>query len=305
MQKTIKHEIRIEGVGLHSGRSAQVLIQPAGPNSGIFFVRSDIPNSPKIPASFDCVTQTRLATTLGIRGVEVSTVEHLLAALKLSGVDNAVIYVNSPEVPILDGSALPFLEAIHDVGTVDQPVARRYARLVRAVEVMRDGKIARIEPSDVLKIDAVVRWDHPMIGEQRLHFELGNDSPLKIASARTFGFFEDVEALQRMGLARGGSLANAVVLDETGVMNPEGLRFKDEFVRHKVLDAIGDFALAPVSFVGRVKLYKAGHELHRDLVRAIFSDAANFVIESDGALVEGLAIATPWEIAPLEWAESY
>jgi UDP-3-O-[3-hydroxymyristoyl] N-acetylglucosamine deacetylase len=279
-QVTMRREIRVEGVGLHSGKSASVLLRPALPNTGVLFIRTDLDPTVAIPATFEYVTQTKLATTIGRGAVQVSTVEHLLSAFKLLGIDNAVVEVDGPEVPIMDGSSMAFCEAILAAGFYDQAVAKQIAVLKKRVEVRKGDKLAVIEPSDHLQIKAHIEWAHPAIRSQKLNFTLGKNDFREIANARTFGFLKDVEMLKKMGLARGGSLSNAIVLDEARVINTEGLRHADEFVRHKVLDAIGDFALSPIPFVGLVTLEKAGHEIHKDLVAAIFSDPNNYEIKT-------------------------
>ncbi|NDG85799.1 MAG: UDP-3-O-[3-hydroxymyristoyl] N-acetylglucosamine deacetylase, partial [Proteobacteria bacterium] len=219
-------------------------------------------------------------TTLGRDEVTISTVEHLLSAFRLMGVDNAFVEVEGPEVPIMDGSAEPFCAAILSAGFFDQSVARKVAMIKKRIEVRKGDKIALIEPSRELKIDARIEWAHPSIGTQELSYTLGKSHYRELSRARTFGFMKDVEALKRMGLIQGGSHANAIVLDETRVLNPEGLRYDDEFVRHKVLDAIGDFALAPLPIVGNVTLVKAGHEIHSELVQSIFSNPANYEVKT-------------------------
>ena len=279
-QSTIRRDVRISGIGLHSGKEASITIKPALPNSGILFIRKDLENPIAIPALLEFVTQTRLATTLGRNQSHISTVEHLLSAFKLVGVDNAVVEVEGPEVPIMDGSAAPFCDALMEAGIYDLGVAKKVAVLKRRVEVHKGDKSAIVEPSRQFKINARIEWNHPAIGEQELTFVLGQSDIREISHARTFGFLKDVEALHRMGLACGGSLDNAVVMDEQKVLNPTGLRHTDEFVRHKVLDAIGDFALAPLAFLGDVTLVKAGHELHAELVQAIFSDPENYEIRT-------------------------
>jgi len=279
-QVTIRREVRVEGIGLHSGKPAAVTLKPALPNTGILFVRKDLARPVAIPATFEFVTQTKLATTLGRDEVTISTVEHLLSAFRLMGVDNAFVEVEGPEVPIMDGSAEPFCEAILAAGFFDQSVARKVAMIKKRIEVRKGDKIALIEPSRELKIDARIEWAHPSIGTQELSYTLGKSHYRELSRARTFGFMKDVEALKRMGLIQGGSHANAIVLDETRVLNPEGLRYDDEFVRHKVLDAIGDFALAPLPIVGNVTLVKAGHEIHSELVQSIFSNPANYEVKT-------------------------
>jgi UDP-3-O-[3-hydroxymyristoyl] N-acetylglucosamine deacetylase len=279
-QVTIRREVRIEGIGLHSGKPATLTLKPALPNTGIVFVRRDLEKPVAIPATFEFVTQTRLATTLGRDGVTISTVEHLLSALKLLGVDNALVEVDGPEVPIMDGSAALFCDAILSAGFFDQSVARKVAVIKKRIEVRKGDKIALIEPSNRLQIKARIEWSHPSIGIQELSYTLGRSDFREISKARTFGFLKDVEALKRAGLVQGGSYDNAIVLDETKVVNPEGLRYSDEFVRHKVLDAIGDFALSPIPIIGNVTLVKAGHEIHAELVQSIFSNPENYEVKT-------------------------
>ena len=303
-QITIRRDARIEGVGLHSGKAASVVIKPALPNSGILFIRKDLDQPVAIPALFEFVTQTRLATTLGRKDAHISTVEHLLSALKLLGIDNAVCEVDGPEVPIMDGSAAPFCEALRAAGLYDQGISKRVAVLKKRIEVRKGDKIASIEPSERLHIEARIEWDHPAIGVQEYTFTLGKNDCGEIAFARTFGFLKDVEALQKAGLALGGSLDNAVVLDSEQVLNENGLRYSNELVRHKVLDAIGDFALSPLQILGDVTLFKAGHELHAELVSAIFSHPENYEVKNltdlRTAMNPALVVANSWFAATLQ-----
>ena len=287
-QKTVSREVTIEGVGLHSGKPAKVVIKPALPNAGIIFVRTDLQKPVIIPASYEFVTQTKLATTIGRNQAKISTVEHLLCALKLMQIDNAMVEVSGPEVPIMDGSAALFCKAIESAGVREETSAlRKVAILRKRIEVRKGDKIALIEPSTRFHIDARIEWNHPAIGTQSFSYTVGESNHHEISHARTFGFMKDVEALKKMGLALGGSFDNAVVMDEESVLNLEGLRYKDEFVRHKVLDAIGDFALSPVQVLGDVTLVKAGHEMHSELIHAIFSNPDNFeVVTVEDAILE-------------------
>jgi UDP-3-O-[3-hydroxymyristoyl] N-acetylglucosamine deacetylase len=285
-QLTIRRDVRIEGVGLHSGMPASITLKPALPNTGILFVRKDLAADVTIPASLEFVTQTKLATTLGRGDVKVATVEHLLSAFKLLGIDNALVEVFGPEVPIMDGSAAAFCEAILGAGVFEQQALKKVAVLKRRVEVRKGDKLALIEPSQRLHIRARIEWDHAAIGTQEFSYTLGQTDFRELALARTFGFLKDVEALKKMGLCLGGSLQNAVVLDEIRVINEDGLRYPDEFVRHKILDAVGDFALAPLPILGDVFLIKAGHELHADLVQAIFSNPDNYEVKTLAELSE-------------------
>lgn len=278
LQRTVKDEIRLKGVGLHSGKEANLTIKPGRPNQGIVFVRTDVSGALPITAHFKNVTSTQLATTLGRNPVSVSTVEHLMSALAGAQIDNAIIEVDGPEVPILDGSAAPFYSAIEATGVATQAQKRPVLALRRKIELKLNEKWAVAEPASSLEIHGSIDWDHPAIGYQEFHYVSGKTRFDELARARTFGFIQDVEALKRMGLARGGSLENAVVLDEGRVLNPEGLRYSDEFVRHKVLDALGDLKLAGIELRAYVRLHRAGHDLHSQLLNAIFQDPDNFEI---------------------------
>jgi UDP-3-O-[3-hydroxymyristoyl] N-acetylglucosamine deacetylase len=277
-QTTIQKPIYLEGVGLHSGKSAKAAIHPAAPGTGIVFARTDLEGAPELGAHFRNVTNTRLATTLGFGKVSIATVEHLLSALHGVGIDNAIIEVSGPELPILDGSAAPFVDAILSAGIEVQIRQRPVLVLKRTIEVRQGDRSAIAEPSSNFEVHAAVQWDHPLIGEQSFVYKRGKTAYSEISSARTFCLYKDVENLHSMGLALGGSLNNALVLDHEKVLNPEGLRFKDEFVRHKVLDALGDFKLAGIDIQARFKLNKSGHELHYQLLSAIFKDSSNFEI---------------------------
>jgi len=276
MQRSLRRSVTIKGTGLHTGKRASVSIHPAPAGTGILFIRADIKQSPEILAHFSRVVSTQLATTLGTDGVTVSTVEHLLATFVGMAIDNAVIEVSGPEVPVLDGSAALYCEAFEAAGIVDQDLPRRRIRLLKPIEVRIGEKWAIAEPCEHLEIHGTVEFDHPYIGYQEAVFIEGQTPFSEIAPARTFGFFKDVQALRRMGLTLGGSLENAVVLDEVAIMNPEGLRFGNEFARHKVLDALGDFCLAGAMLSAKIRLHRAGHDLHRKLLEEWFRDAANF-----------------------------
>ncbi len=297
-QRTVKAPVKVTGVGLHSGKEASVTIRPARPNSGIAFVRKDLPDASEISGHFKNVVNTQLATTLGRDRVNtVSTVEHLLAALAGLGIDNALIEVSGPEIPILDGSSIQFVEAIMNVGIEAQLQSRPFLALRRRVELKMGEKWAVAEPASRLEIHASIEWDHPAIGYQEFHYVEGKTAFDQLSAARTFGFLRDVEALKRMGLARGGSLASAVVLDDALVLNPEGLRYPDEFVRHKVLDALGDFKLAGIALHAYVRLHRAGHDLHSQLLAQIFKDPDNFEIIDESSSKEETSIRIPAAVA--------
>lgn len=289
-QKTLKDSVTLEGVGIHSGKPARLTMRPARPGFGVRFVRTDLDGSPEIAAHYSNVIDTKMATTLGDGKVTISTVEHVLAALQGLGIDNCLIEVNGPEVPIMDGSSGPFCEAILRAGTQLQRQFRPILALRRKVEVKVGEKWAVAEPSARLEIHGSIEWDHPSIGYQEFHYTDGKTDFSELAHARTFGFLHEVEALKRMGLARGGSFENAVVLDHALVLNPEGLRFNDEFVRHKVLDALGDFKLAGIQIQAYFRLHRAGHDLHSQLLAAIFKDPDNYEI-IDGSIVEEPRVA--------------
>ncbi|MCM2324751.1 MAG: UDP-3-O-acyl-N-acetylglucosamine deacetylase [Oligoflexia bacterium] len=285
LQRTLKDSITLTGVGLHSGKAVQLTLKPGRPGQGISFVRTDLPNLLPMAGHYRNITNTQLATTLGRGQGSISTVEHLMSALQGAGIDNASVEVDGPEIPIMDGSAQPFFDAIRTVGVESQRQSRPYLALRRKVEVQVGDKWAMVEPSSKFEVHGSIDWAHPSIGYQEFHYIEGHTSFSEISRARTFGFLRDVEALKRMGLARGGSLDNAVVLDESGVLNPEGLRYANEFARHKVLDALGDFKLSGVAIRGYFRLHRAGHDLHSQLLGAIFRDPDNFEIIDSGMYI--------------------
>ncbi len=289
-QKTLKKSVTLQGIGLHSGETMEIRLHPALPNSGVTLIRSDLKDRPELTATYSQVSHTQLATTLGQGASRISTVEHLFAALYGLGVDNVCVEVNGPEIPIMDGSAAPFCEAITEAGIQSQVQKRKFLRIRERIELKLAEKWAIVEPCDRFEIQASIDWDHPAIGYQEFHYIEGKSSfASDLAQARTFGFLKDVEKLRRAGLARGGSLENAVVLDEGRVLNPEGLRYPDEFIRHKVLDALGDFKLAGYPILGRFRLHRSGHEVHAKLLAQVFSNPAHYeIVESGWQPVSGL-----------------
>lgn len=291
LQQSLKSAVTVHGVGLHSGKQTQLTLRPARANHGIVFVRTDLEGMPQIPAHYSNVTCTRLATTITHNGVSLSTVEHVLAALQGLGIDNALVEVSGPEIPILDGSSAPFCEVIRAAGVVTQGVPRRVLALRRKVEVKVGESWAVAEPSARLEIFGSVEWDHPAIGYQEYHYVEGRSSFDELAPARTFCLLRDVEMMQKAGLARGGSLANAVVLDDALVLNPEGLRFPNEMARHKVLDALGDFKLAGLSIQAYFRLHRAGHEVHGQLLKAIFANPDCYEIIDNTPEIEKIRIS--------------
>jgi UDP-3-O-[3-hydroxymyristoyl] N-acetylglucosamine deacetylase len=271
-QQTLKDTVTLNGVGIHSGRPARLTMKPGRPNEGIVFVRTDIDGQPRIAAHYKNVSNTQMATTLDRDLVSVGTVEHVLAALQGMGVDNAVLEINGPEVPIMDGSSLAFAQAIAQVGLMSQLQTRPYLMLKRKVELKLAEKWAVAEPCARLEIRASIDWDHPSIGFQEFHYVEGQTNFSALANARTFGFLREVEMLKSLGLARGGSLDNAVVVGMDKIHNKEkSLRWPDEFVRHKTLDLIGDLYLLGARLEAKITANRVGHGYNVNVVKQIAS----------------------------------
>jgi UDP-3-O-[3-hydroxymyristoyl] N-acetylglucosamine deacetylase len=282
-QRTVREKASCVGVGLHSGRKIKLEILPAPEGNGITFVRTDMRLHAELKACIDHVADTTLATTLsaGVNGsrATVGTVEHLLAAFTGLGIDNARVLVDGPEIPIMDGSASPFVEMLQGAGLEAQRKLKRFLVVKKDVKVKDGDKYARISPGSGLKIKCTVDFDHPLIPPLPYVFQFSERSFLRdLVRSRTFGFLKDVEALRERGLARGGSLDNAVVIDEYRVLNPEGLRYPDEFVRHKVLDTFGDLSLFGMTVIGHLDLYRTGHALNTQLVRRVLKDPKAYEI---------------------------
>ncbi|MEM7668397.1 MAG: UDP-3-O-acyl-N-acetylglucosamine deacetylase [Pseudomonadota bacterium] len=274
MRRTLRSTVVFRGAGLHGGQSATARILPADRCSGIVFVRTDLPPEVGVvPARYDLVSDTRLCTKLtNAAGVSVSTIEHIMAALAGCGISDAIVEIDGPEVPILDGSSLPFVRGLHRSGSKILARDSKVIQITETIEVEDAGRIARLLPSDVPEIAFSIRFDDPAIGEQRGEIAFSGDAfTSELAECRTFCKLSDVEALRRIGLAQGGGLENAIVVDSGRVLNPEGLRRPDEFVRHKMLDAIGDLALAGAPIMGRYEGVLAGHEMTNRLVRELFA----------------------------------
>ncbi|MHB8828417.1 MAG: UDP-3-O-acyl-N-acetylglucosamine deacetylase [Syntrophales bacterium] len=272
LQRTVKNEIACKSVGLHSGRKIEMVIRPAGVDEGIVFVRTDLPARNKIKADVHNVVDTTLATTIGSNGVTVSTVEHLMSAFSGMGVDNALVEIDASELPIMDGSAQPFVELLKNVGTRSQGKVKKLLVVKNKVAVSDGVGTAMFIPSAEFEITYDIEFNHKDIGFQSYHFKFSDVSyEEEIGAARTFGFLRDVEYLQARGLALGGSLKNAIVLDENRIINKEGLRFPDEFVRHKILDSIGDLALLGIPIIGHFVASKSGHRLNNLLLKELLS----------------------------------
>jgi UDP-3-O-[3-hydroxymyristoyl] N-acetylglucosamine deacetylase len=274
VQRTLRNPIGCVGTGLHTGAKVSMTLHPGEADSGIRFVRYDQPDRSPVPARFDQVRDTTMCTTLGRSGgPTVATVEHLMAALAACEIDNALVELGGPELPIMDGSAQPFVFLIECAGIVEQERPRRWIEVLKPVSIDAHGKSARLEPADRLILDCEIHFEHPLIDSQAMRIPF-DPEPFKveIAQARTFGFAERIEDLWSRGLALGGCLKNTVVVSRDRVLNEEGLRFPDEFVRHKVLDTLGDLYLATAPLVGRFTGRSAGHTLHNKLLRALFAD---------------------------------
>ncbi len=276
-QRTLKRAVSCNGVGLHSGQPVTLRLVPAPVDHGLQFARVDLPDKPAIPARGEFVTDTSLATTLSLGPAKVATVEHVLAAVSGLGIDNLRIEVDGPEVPIMDGSAAPFVRLIREAGLREQGQPKTVLVIRRPVTVSDGDKTASFLPDRRFRIECTIDFKHPLISDQQFSVEVNERLFLKeVAPARTFGFKRDVEHLRKLGLAKGGSLENAVVVDDFSILNPEGLRFADEFVRHKLLDAIGDVALLGRPVIGLLSAYKTGHALNQKLVAKVLSDPANY-----------------------------
>jgi UDP-3-O-[3-hydroxymyristoyl] N-acetylglucosamine deacetylase len=273
MQRTVGKRVSCTGVGLHSGRPATLTLAPAAADAGITFVRMDL--GVEIAARNENVVDTVLSTSIARGAARVATVEHVLAALLGMGIDNCRIEVDGPEVPILDGSAAPFVCLVREAGIRAQRAGRRYVVVEQPVEVRDGDKLARIEPASSFSVQFTADFGHPLITNQAFRFVLDDRTfEREVARARTFCFRRDIERMQAAGLAQGGSLENAIVVDDFSILNPEGLRFPDEFARHKVLDAVGDLALAGMPVLGAVTAVKSGHAMNQALVRKVLSDSA-------------------------------
>jgi UDP-3-O-[3-hydroxymyristoyl] N-acetylglucosamine deacetylase len=274
-QRTLKNSIRASGVGLHTGKKILMTVRPAAPDTGIVFRRTDLAEPVDIAAHAFNVGDTMLGTTLVKGDVRVSTVEHLLSAFAGLGIDNACVEVSAPEVPIMDGSAGPFVFLLQSAGIEEQRTPKRFIRIRKAVQVEDGDKWARFDPFDGFKVNFEIEFSHPIFKRrsQRATMDFSTTSFLKeISRARTFGFMRDIETLRSRNLALGGNLDNAIVLDDAGVMNEDGLRYEDEFVKHKILDAIGDLYLLGYSLIGEFSGYKSGHGLNNLLLRTLLED---------------------------------
>ena len=296
-QRTLKNSIRATGVGLHTGKKVLMILRPAAVDTGILFRRSDLPSTPYVEAHAENVGDTMLGTTLVKGNARVSTVEHLLSAFAGLGIDNAEVEVSAPEVPIMDGSAGPFVFLLQSAGIEEQHSPKRFIRVKKPLRVADAEKWAEFRPFDGFKVNFEIEFNHPIFKRraQRASMDFSTTSFLKeVSRARTFGFMRDLEMLRSRNLALGGSLDNAIVLDEYRVLNEDGLRYEDEFVKHKILDAIGDLYLLGHSLIGEFSGFKSGHALNNKLLRALLADPGAW---------EEVSFETPAD-APISYMEA-
>ena len=276
-QRTLRKEVRFSGIGLHSGKKVRLTLKPAPINYGIKFIRKDLPDDPIIPARFNCVVDTSLATVIGSDGAIVSTIEHLMAGLAGLSIDNVVVELDAYEVPVMDGSAGPFTRKIMAAGIREQAAPRHFFVLKEPIELKQDGKFVGAYPATTFKITCNIDFEHPLIGKQSCSIEVEDHIfEQEISSARTFGFLHEVEYMKRYGLARGGSLDNALVIDDKDILNQDGLRYQDEFVRHKLLDCIGDFALLGMPILAHIVTVKSGHAFNHAFLERFFRNKSSW-----------------------------
>ncbi len=297
-QRTLRNAIKATGVGLHTGDKVYLTLRPAPVDTGIIFRRVDLDPVVEIPARAENVGDTMLSTSLNVGDVRVSTVEHLLAAMAGLGIDNAYIDVSAPEVPIMDGSAGPFVFLIQSAGIEEQSAPKKFIRIKRPVTIEDGDKVASFLPFDGFKVSFTIDFDHPVFRDRTAHTEVDFSTTSfvkEISRARTFGFMHEIEYLRSKGLARGGSVDNAIVVDEYRILNQDGLRYDDEFVRHKVLDAIGDLYLLGNSLIGEFRAYKSGHGLNNAVLRSLIAqhDAWETVTFEDDAAAPISYITNP------------
>ncbi|WP_373779088.1 UDP-3-O-acyl-N-acetylglucosamine deacetylase [Glaesserella sp.] len=290
-QRTLKQATKVTGIGLHSGKKVTLTLRPAPANTGIIYARTDLDPVVYFPASADSIRDTTLCTCMiNDDGVRISTVEHLNAAMASLGLDNLIVEVNAAEIPIMDGSASPFIYLLLDAGIEEQDATKKFIRIKHNVRVEEGDKWAEFKPYNGFKLDFTIDFTHPMITKDVRNYKMEFSAQhfiQQLSRARTFTFMKDVEYLQSIGLALGGSLDNAIVLDEYRILNEEGLRFKDELVRHKMLDAIGDLFMCGYNILGDFSAYKSGHGLNNKLLRTVLADetAWEFVTFEDKAEV--------------------
>lgn len=281
-QRTLAKSVSATGVGLHSGERVRLTLHPAAENAGISFRRTDLLGDAGAPIVLSpyLINDTRLSSTIVTEhGTRVGTIEHIMSALAAYGIDNVAIELNAPEIPIMDGSSLPFIFLLQDAGVVEQEALKKFLQINKTVEIRELGKWVRFEPYQGFKVGLTIEFDHPVFNRSSPRFEIdfaGSSYLEEIARARTFGFMHEVEMMRQHGLGLGGNLTNAIVIDDTDVLNPDGLRYPDEFVRHKILDAIGDLYIVGHPIIGAFEGYKSGHAINNALLRAVLVDPENY-----------------------------
>jgi UDP-3-O-[3-hydroxymyristoyl] N-acetylglucosamine deacetylase len=290
-QRTIKRPVEAIGIGLHKGVPVKLRLEPMAEDSGIVFYRSD--KGVTIPLKPDYVVDTKMATVIGNDGVVVSTIEHLMSAVYAFGIDNLRIVVDNDEVPIMDGSAISFVMMIEEAGIKELDAPKKFIRITKEVKIQDGAKFAVLKPNEKISFDFEINFDHPVIGNQKYHFNFSTKNYIEeIARARTFGFLKEVQYLRSIGLALGGSLENAIVLDDKKILN-DSLRFEDEFVRHKILDAIGDMSLLGSNFIGSYEAFASGHHLNHLLTKKLVEEAAfevvTFEVEGEKAVAKAFS----------------
>ncbi|MRR33616.1 UDP-3-O-acyl-N-acetylglucosamine deacetylase [bacterium] len=304
LQKTVKDKVMFSGIGLHSGKEVSMTLRPADAGTGVIFHRVDLSPSVSVEAVAGNVVNTRLSTTIGTGGAVVSTIEHLMAALNGCGIDNVHVDIDGPEVPIMDGSAVPFVRGLREVGVRALSRPKKFLVIKKPISVVDGDKKISIIPSRYFRISFDMRFNHPVVNNQFRSMKFSYEVfERDYAPARTFGFLIEVETLKANGLARGGSLDNAVVIGDDGILNEGGLRYEDEFVRHKIMDSVGDLYLAGYPLIGHVKAYKSGHDLNHKLVTEILSrpDCWKLVEATD---VLDAPSAFPLSTPELVWSEA-
>ncbi len=273
-QRTVRDSVSCTGIGLHTGEKVTITIKPALPDTGIRFLRKDLPGRQIIKAHFDSVINTNLCTTIGNDGNRVSTIEHLMAAFFGFGIDNALIEIDGPEIPIMDGSAAPFIFLLKSAGITVQKKSKEFIVIKRPFIIKEGNRVISVKPSKELKVSFTVDFNHPLINEQKFKFSFsGKDFIDEISKARTFGFLKDIEMLREAGLAKGGSLDNAIVIDDFRVLNEDGLRYPDEFVRHKILDFLGDLAVIGSPVIGHFHVQRSGHSLNQAMLKKLAANS--------------------------------
>lgn len=272
-QRTIARNVALSGTGVHSGKRTNLTIRPARENHGIKFRRADLPGTQDIQALFKMVVDTSLATVLGTNGAIVSTIEHLMGSFAGLGIDNALVEVDDYEMPIMDGSALEFTRVLAAAGVVEQSLPKHFIIVKKPIEVMDGDKFVRVMPEPCFKISCTIDFDHPLIGLQEITYDRAeNDFEQEISRARTFGFVKDLELMKKFSLGKGGSLDNAIVIDNDKILNEGGLRYPDEFVRHKLLDCLGDFSLLGMPIQGHIITHKSGHTLNHLFIKKFLDE---------------------------------